>query len=236
VTDSRISKGSNSYPASAFGYESLDVDQLKVTYNATDNKLKGNVKVRAGRVINITNTDIASGANFLAYIDPVFSCSNGSSNTRQGDEIVPDSTAPQPLFVQPDADAIENSYYTTVVQALQQKTDSITTAVGTQQQSNNHYIPVDTYVAQQPSVIETVTLSPNPFSDLLQVNISYFQSTQVDVRISNTFGQTVIQKHIAVSNSSSVFTDTVNTSTLNPGIYYCIISTSNGAHTLQIIK
>ena len=75
------------------------------------------------------------------------------------------------------------------------------------------------------------TLYPNPVNDRLFVKFEGFKSTEkTELSVRNILGQEILHQRITSGNIS------LNTSTLTPGSYICIISGSGKYYTEKFIK
>jgi hypothetical protein len=97
-----------------------------------------------------------------------------------------------------------------------------------QQNVNDVFFGLTNAVSVQkiPSSATALRVFPNPAQDQLQLNLSGI----LEVRISNAFGQQVLQL------SSNQEIKTLDTSLLSPGIYSLTAFTSKGTHVVKFVK
>lgn len=88
------------------------------------------------------------------------------------------------------------------------------------------------------STVNSFVLSPNPFTDEINISFQIESSSRADVYILNTFGQKVC----TIENTSNLY-GTVNLtwdgradngSKVIPGLYFCVVKTSEGIKTKRI--
>jgi Secretion system C-terminal sorting domain len=79
------------------------------------------------------------------------------------------------------------------------------------------------------------TISPNPFTNQITVDLNIEKATSANLDLSNAVGQTLKSMRLGVKEKGS-YQETIETNDLAPGIYFLTLRTQNGTETKKIVK
>jgi Secretion system C-terminal sorting domain len=79
------------------------------------------------------------------------------------------------------------------------------------------------------------TISPNPFTNQITVDLNIEEATSANLDLSNAVGQTLKSMRLGVKEKGS-YQETIETNDLAPGIYFLTLRTQNGTETKKIVK
>jgi hypothetical protein len=79
------------------------------------------------------------------------------------------------------------------------------------------------------------TISPNPFTNQITVDLNIEEATTANLDLSNAVGQTLKSMRLGVKEKGS-YQETIETNDLAPGIYFLTLRTQNGTETRKIVK
>jgi hypothetical protein len=76
-----------------------------------------------------------------------------------------------------------------------------------------------------------LNLYPNPASDMITVSAEFIKTQPVTVTVADVLGRELVKR----TYKGTAFTDSINTSALNNGVYFCVISNATGSKTLKFM-
>jgi Secretion system C-terminal sorting domain len=79
------------------------------------------------------------------------------------------------------------------------------------------------------------TISPNPFTNQITIDLNIEEATSANLDLSNAVGQTLKSMNLGVKEKGS-YQETIETNDLAPGIYFLTLRTQNGTETKKIVK
>lgn len=79
------------------------------------------------------------------------------------------------------------------------------------------------------------SISPNPAKENVKITYALTEKSDVQIAIFNSLGQSVGQSVTRAAQASGNYTEQLTVSGLEPGIYYCTVSTTNGSATKKLI-
>ncbi len=79
------------------------------------------------------------------------------------------------------------------------------------------------------------TVSPNPFSEQVTIDLNIEEATTATLQLSNAVGQTLKTVNLGTKEKGS-YQETIETNDLAPGIYFLTLRTQNGTETKKIVK
>ena len=80
-----------------------------------------------------------------------------------------------------------------------------------------------------------VTATPNPFKDVLKVNINSDKQGKVDLSVTDVSGRVMLQKHAILSGGNNVIllSDFIN---MSDGVYILHVTTATGTQSVRVVK
>jgi len=129
---------------------------------------------------------------------------------------------------------------------LEDATEQMYTPTGT----GEYYATVsDTYCESMPSnviyfmytgiddqnIVDHISLYPNPFTDNMMINYTISENTAISIIVYNALGEKVRVLLNSKSQAAGSYQVELNSSGLEPGVYYCGIETSKGRIVEKII-
>ena len=80
-----------------------------------------------------------------------------------------------------------------------------------------------------------IELYPNPVSSIANVSYTIDKSSNVSVSIQNAIGETLIKGIENTYLNAGDYNDIINTASLVPGVYYCIIKTESNTISKKFV-
>jgi hypothetical protein len=79
------------------------------------------------------------------------------------------------------------------------------------------------------------TISPNPFTNQITIDLNIEEATSANLDLSNAVGQTLKSMNLGMKEKGS-YQETIETNDLAPGIYFLTLRSKNGTETKKIVK
>lgn len=86
-------------------------------------------------------------------------------------------------------------------------------------------------ISLKTSIHKNITCFPNPFNDELKINCSDLKNEIVNLRIYNSIGELIKNKNIKVGKQLSI-----NTTSLNSGVYFIELISDKEIYSAKLIK
>jgi hypothetical protein len=80
----------------------------------------------------------------------------------------------------------------------------------------------------------SITLYPNPASDILQIDMKGLSNESLHLSLINAIGQSVVEKDIQIENANTLYS--IDISTIPSGMYICKISSQSVDHCFKWSK